>query len=175
MGWRRSSRCAASRTGSRTPRWNGPSGPAGVGRRWQKPSGSPGRRCTRSMPNDSTASASHRGGEMARNDPARAAAILRRAREEATSVGSASVEAEHVLLAIAAHKGTEAQRILATAGLNHAAILEALDREFEESLAGAGVSLSAFGLPPASRRHERAPRWGTSFKLAVHRAPRSGP
>jgi D-alanyl-D-alanine carboxypeptidase len=111
---------------------------------------------------------------MARNDPARAASILRRAREEATAVGSASVEAEHVLLAIAAHKGTEAQRILATAGLDHAAILEALDREFEESLAGAGVSLSAFGLPPASRR-EGAPRWGTSFKLAVQRAPRSGP
>jgi ATP-dependent Clp protease ATP-binding subunit ClpA len=112
---------------------------------------------------------------MGRNDPARAAAILRRAREEARAVGSPSVGAEHVLLAIAAHKGTEAQRILATAGLDHAAVLEALDREFEESLAGAGVSLSAFGLPPALRRHEGAPRWGTSFKLAVQRAPRSGP
>jgi D-alanyl-D-alanine carboxypeptidase len=112
---------------------------------------------------------------MARNDPARAAAILRRAREEAMATGSASVEAQHVLLAIAAHKGTEAQRILATAGLDHAAVLEALDREFEESLAGAGVSLGSFGLPPASRRHEGAPRWGSSFKLVVQRAPRSGP
>ncbi|TMK50045.1 MAG: Clp protease [Actinobacteria bacterium] len=112
---------------------------------------------------------------MARNDPVRAAAILRRAREEAKAAGSASVEAEHALLAIAAHKGTEAQRILASAGLDHATILEALDREFEESLAGAGVSLSAFGLPPASPRNEGIPRWGTSFKLAVHRAPKSGP
>src|SRR5438132_12496600 len=112
---------------------------------------------------------------MARNDPARAAAILRRGREEAKAAGLPSVEAEHALLAIAAHKGTEAQRILATAGLDHATILGALDREFEESLAGAGVSLSAFALPPASRHHEGAPRWGTSFKLAVHRAPRSGP
>jgi D-alanyl-D-alanine carboxypeptidase len=80
-----------------------------------------------------------------------------------------------VLLAIAAHKGTEAQRILGAAGLDHAAILEALDREFEESLAGAGVSLSAFSLPPASRRHDAVPRWGTSFKVALHRAPRGGP
>jgi D-alanyl-D-alanine carboxypeptidase len=112
---------------------------------------------------------------MARNDPARAAAILHRAREEAKTAGSPSVEAEHALLAIAGHKGTEAQRILAAAGLDHAAILAALDREFEESLAGAGVSLSAFGLPSAPRRDDRIPRWGTSFKLAVHRAPRGGP
>ena len=32
---------------------------------------------------------------MARNDPARAAAILHRAREEAKAVGSPGVEAEH--------------------------------------------------------------------------------
>jgi len=112
---------------------------------------------------------------MARNDPARVAAILHRAREEAKAGGSPSVEAEHVLLAIAAHKGTEAQRILATVGLDHAAILAALDREFEESLAGAGVSLSAFSLPSASVRHDRIPRWGTSFKLALQRAPKGGP
>jgi D-alanyl-D-alanine carboxypeptidase len=111
---------------------------------------------------------------MARNDPARAAAILNRAREEAKAVGSPSVEAEHVLLAIAAHHGTEAQRILAAGGLDHDRLLAALDREFEESLAGAGVSLSAFDLPSASPRHDRVPRWGTSFKLAIHRAPRGG-
>jgi D-alanyl-D-alanine carboxypeptidase len=112
---------------------------------------------------------------MARNDPARAAAILNRAREEAKAVGSPSVEAEHVLLAIAAHHGTEAQRILAAGGLDHDRLLAALDREFEESLAGAGVSLSAFDLPSASPRHDRVPRWGTSFKLAAHRAPKGGP
>src|SRR4030081_981841 len=104
---------------------------------------------------------------MARNDPARAAAILHRAREEANAVGSPSVEAEHALLAIAAHKGTEAQRILAAAGLDHEALLAALDREFEESLAGAGVSLSAFDLPSAPPGRDRIPRWGTSFKLAL--------
>lgn len=112
---------------------------------------------------------------MARHDPAGVAAVLQRARDEAKATGSPSVEAEHVLLAIAAHKGTEAQRILGAAGLDRAAILEALDREFEESLAGAGVSLSAFSLPTASRRHDAVPRWGTSFKLALHRAPRSAP
>jgi ATP-dependent Clp protease ATP-binding subunit ClpA len=109
---------------------------------------------------------------MARNE---VAAILYRAREEAKAAGSPSVEAEHVLLAIAAHKGTEAQRILANVGLDHAAILAALDREFEESLAGAGVSLSAFSLPSASGRPDRVPRWGTSFKLALQRAPKGSP
>jgi D-alanyl-D-alanine carboxypeptidase len=112
---------------------------------------------------------------MARNDPTRAAAILERAREEAAAAGSSTVEAEHVLLAIAAHKGTVAQHLLATAGLDHAAILAALAHEFEESLAGVGVSLNDFGLPPPPRRHHAIPRWGTSFKLAVHRAPRGGP
>jgi D-alanyl-D-alanine carboxypeptidase len=112
---------------------------------------------------------------MARNDRAQVAAILHRAREEAKAAGSPSVEAEHLLLAIAAHKGTEAQRILATAGLDHPAILAALDCEFEESLAGAGVSLSTFSLPPASGRHDRIPRWGTSFKLALQRTPKNGP
>jgi D-alanyl-D-alanine carboxypeptidase len=111
---------------------------------------------------------------MARNDPARAATVLNRAREEAKAVGSPSVEAEHVLLAIAAHHGTDAQRILAAGRLDHNRLLAALDREFEESLAGAGVSLSAFDLPSASPRQDRVPRWGTSFKLAVHRAPRGG-
>ena len=112
---------------------------------------------------------------MARNDSVRVAAILHRAREEAKTAGSPTVEAEHVLLALAAHKGTEAQRILASVGLDHAAILGALHREFEESLAGAGVSLSAFNLPPASDRRDRIPRWGTSFKLALQRAPKGGP
>jgi D-alanyl-D-alanine carboxypeptidase len=101
--------------------------------------------------------------------------ILHRAREEAKAAGSPSVEAEHALLALAAHHGTEAQRILAARGLGHDGLLAALDREFEESLAGAGVSLSAFGLPSAAPRQDRVPRWGTSFKLAVHRAPRGGP
>jgi ATP-dependent Clp protease ATP-binding subunit ClpA len=112
---------------------------------------------------------------MARNDPVRVAAILHRAREEAKRAGSPSVEAEHVLLAIAAHKGSEAQRILATVGLDHEGILAALDREFEESLAGVGVSLSAFSLPSGSGRQDRIPRWGASFKLALQRAPKGGP
>ena len=37
------------------------------------------------------------------------------------------------------------------------------------------MSLSAFSLPPASGRHDRIPRWGTSFKLALQRTPKSGP
>lgn len=105
---------------------------------------------------------------MANADATRAAGLLQRARVEAQETGSPTVEAEHMLLAIAAQKGTLAQRLLAAEGLDHAGILAGLEREFEESLAGAGVSLSAFDLPPARRRNQ-TPRWGTSFKVAMQR------
>jgi D-alanyl-D-alanine carboxypeptidase len=111
---------------------------------------------------------------MARDDPAGAAAILHRAREEASAAGSSTVEAEHLLLAIAAHKGTAAQQLLANDGLDHEAILAAVEREFEEALAGAGVSLSGLGLAAPTRRPDTVPRWGTSFKLALHRSPKPG-
>lgn len=84
--------------------------------------------------------------------------ILDRAGREATLDGSSTVEAQHVLLAIAADPATTAGRVLTSVGLDHRAIRDALDREHEHSLGAAGVSLSGFDLPPRSEdaRGEKA-------------------
>lgn len=99
-----------------------------------------------------------------------ARAIAERAREEARTAGSPTLEAEHILLAISAAPGTAAQRVLASAGLDHDAIREALDREFADSLMGVGVSLSAFDLRHPANDPARTPRWGQSAKLVFQRA-----
>ena len=95
--------------------------------------------------------------------------ILDLSREEARQDGSATVEAQHLLLAMAAGPDATTRQILATAGLDHDAILAALDREFADGLAPTGVSADAFGLPPATRRSDRPTNLGTSARLALER------
>ena len=56
--------------------------------------------------------------------------------------GSRTIEAEHVLLALAASRTTPAARMLAEAGLTEDAIRAALDREWEQSLAVAGIAVT---------------------------------
>jgi len=89
--------------------------------------------------------------------------VLRRAVEEARAAGSRTIEAEHLLLALSDDE------LLAGAGLDHDALLGALDRETERSLAAVGVELASFELPPA-RRTGREPRFAASAKVALHRA-----
>jgi ATP-dependent Clp protease ATP-binding subunit ClpA len=96
--------------------------------------------------------------------------MLDQAGTEARLDGSTTVEAQHVLLAIAADPGSAAGRVLASAGLDRGAVREALDREFERSLSVAGVSRSAFGLPAASPDPQRVPHLGASVRLALERA-----
>jgi len=97
--------------------------------------------------------------------------IVREARVEASTVGSARVEAEHLLLALSARPDTEAGRLLLDHGLDHTTLRRALDLEFEHSLASVGVRLDDFALP-----HERTPlvresRWlGRSVQVAMQRA-----
>lgn len=100
-------------------------------------------------------------------------AILERGREEARRAGSPAVEAEHLLLAVAAHPGTSAHRVLAAARLDRDAVRAALDQEFETSLRVAGVELRDFELPPATPGPDRAVDLGTSAKLVLTRAVRS--
>ncbi|MFI6601068.1 Clp protease N-terminal domain-containing protein [Nonomuraea sp. NPDC050536] len=95
--------------------------------------------------------------------------IIVQAGAEAQKEGSATVEAQHLLLAIAANSGSSAQRVLAGAGLDERAIRDALAREFDHSLAVAGVSRAAFDLPPATPDHTRDPDLGASAKLALER------
>src|SRR5436305_13671846 len=94
-----------------------------------------------------------------------ARAIAERARDEARTAGSPTLEAERILLAISSEHGTAAQQVLASAGLDHEAIGEALEAEFADSLIGVGVSLRAFDLRHPANDPARTPRRSQSAKL----------
>jgi ATP-dependent Clp protease ATP-binding subunit ClpA len=96
-------------------------------------------------------------------------AIMRRGRDEARKDGSAVVEAQHLLLAMAAGPDAAPRRVLADAGLEYMAIRRALDREFERSLGVAGVSPAAFDLAEPSAAAESPGHLGASARLAVER------
>ncbi|GAA4196157.1 hypothetical protein GCM10022252_43040 [Streptosporangium oxazolinicum] len=88
---------------------------------------------------------------------------------EAQRHGSATVEAQHLLLAVTAQEGTAPQRVLASAGLDHQAVRAALDREFDHSLSTVGVSRASFGIPLSSATLRRPPTMGATGKLALDR------
>jgi ATP-dependent Clp protease ATP-binding subunit ClpA len=101
-------------------------------------------------------------------------AVVLTAREEATARGASTLEAEHLLLALARRSESDTGRALADAGLDYEGVWRALEMEFEQSLAAVGVPAGMFMLdamrivPPAG-----VPRWGESAKLAVRRAQRA--
>ncbi len=92
------------------------------------------------------------------------------AREEACAGGSRKIEAEHLLLALSRQDGTDAKDILESAGLDHEAILQAIESESEQSLKAVGVTLGDKGLLKASGARDYNPRFGQSAKLALARA-----
>jgi len=77
---------------------------------------------------------------------------------EATALGSKTVEAEHLLLALSA-----------TIGVDRESLIRALDAETAASLDAVGVGLRP---PPPSARATQ-PRMGASAKIALHRAMES--
>ncbi len=93
------------------------------------------------------------------------ATVLSEAGQEARRDGSATIEAQHLLLAIAAQDEPTTTRVLAAVGLDHERVRAALDREFERSLAGAGAAVAA---GPSSPR-PGSPPIGASVKLAMER------
>jgi ATP-dependent Clp protease ATP-binding subunit ClpA len=95
--------------------------------------------------------------------------LVRAARSEAVADGSSTIEAEHLLLALAGRHGTAAQRILGAAGLDRAAVVEALRREREQSLRAVGVTLSLNELPVPSPDRSARPRIASSVKQALLR------
>jgi ATP-dependent Clp protease ATP-binding subunit ClpA len=100
--------------------------------------------------------------------------LMTRAADEARAQGSATVESQHLLLAIAAEAaGSPGRDALAAVGLDHDAVRAALDREFAASLATVGISPSSFGLPPATPDPHEQPRLGASVQLTLDRALRS--
>ncbi|TDD18202.1 Clp protease [Kribbella turkmenica] len=101
--------------------------------------------------------------------------LVRGAREMARREGSRTIEAEHVLLAVAATAGDPAARLLADAGLTEDTIRAALDREWEDSLAVAGIAVRAGLLPQATPDHSRDPGIGESVRLLLERALNAEP
>jgi ATP-dependent Clp protease ATP-binding subunit ClpA len=100
------------------------------------------------------------------------AAVLRAIEEQAPALGSPTVEAEHLLLALAADRGRPAGRLLAEVGLDPDGLRAALDHETERSLAAVGVRLADFPLPDAPGAPRRTPKLATSAKTALERAVR---
>ncbi|WP_433162138.1 Clp protease N-terminal domain-containing protein [Kribbella sp. CA-247076] len=96
--------------------------------------------------------------------------LVRAGREMARNDGSRTVEAEHVLLALAAMADNPAARLLAEAGLTEDTIRAALDREWERSLAVAGIAVRAEQLPEATPDHSHDPGIGESVRLLLKRA-----
>jgi ATP-dependent Clp protease ATP-binding subunit ClpA len=91
-----------------------------------------------------------------------------RAIEEACKRGSATVEAEHLLLALASDETLTAAQVLAGAGLGYGEIGAALDRARTEALHIAGVGpVNEDALAATSRRAR--PGWGKSAKDAILR------
>ncbi|MCG5213559.1 Clp protease N-terminal domain-containing protein [Streptosporangium soli] len=95
--------------------------------------------------------------------------IIGQGAHEAHTDGSATIEAHHLLLAIAAGRETATHQALTSAGLDHQAIRDALDREFEHSLNAAGVPLTTFDLPKPSSAATPPSQLGASAKLALER------
>lgn len=98
--------------------------------------------------------------------------VMRAAEDEAQAFGSSTIEAEHLLLALAGDEHSFAGRLLADSGLDQDGVRLALDRESERSLASVGVKTSEFHLPSRPSPPRRKPKFGTSAKLALERTAR---
>lgn len=92
-----------------------------------------------------------------------ARAVVVAAREEAETAGQGSIEAEHLLLALASHTHLRAL------GLDRDELANALACEEEHSLAAVGIPAVDYGAP-AKRRRFNDPKMATSAKVALERA-----
>jgi ATP-dependent Clp protease ATP-binding subunit ClpA len=90
-----------------------------------------------------------------------ARAVVKTAQSEAGRLGSPTIEAEHLLLALADHP------VLDKAGLDRAMLLHALDVETARSLAAVGVDVADFEIP--APRPVDSPKFATSSKNALER------
>ena len=88
---------------------------------------------------------------------------VKAAEAEARELGSPTIEAEHLLLALA-----DRVAALPATGLDHDGVLAALDAERDRSLAAVGVSASGFEPSPLSTK----PKFATSAKSALELALR---
>jgi ATP-dependent Clp protease ATP-binding subunit ClpA len=101
------------------------------------------------------------------------AAVVDAAREEAQSLGSATIEAEHLLLALAGDEDGPTGRLLADSGLGRDGLLAALERESERSLAAVGVDLRDYAPSCAPSSPRLRPRLAASSRRALEWALRT--
>ncbi|MEA2294073.1 MAG: hypothetical protein QOE86_1712 [Solirubrobacteraceae bacterium] len=92
--------------------------------------------------------------------------VVEGAYHEARSTGSATIEAEHLLLAL-----TDCPDVAPALGFDHATLADALDVEFAAALDVVGVSVTTYGPPPAVPVSGKL-TVGTSAKLVLERAVR---
>ena len=104
------------------------------------------------------------------SDPTDMRKIMAAAKHEARAMGSSRVEAEHLLLALAASSNLAAGQLLSAHGLNHAAVREALTLEFAHSLQAVGIRVDDFSLPAEGLPLTVDFRLTSSTKLALQRA-----
>jgi hypothetical protein len=90
-----------------------------------------------------------------------ARAVVKDADSEARRLGSRTIEAEHMLLALATGEPF---------GLDHDEVLRALEAERERSLMAVGISAGDFDLPPAPVTR---PKMAASAKVALGRSLRA--
>jgi D-alanyl-D-alanine carboxypeptidase len=88
---------------------------------------------------------------------------------EAKQDGAKFVEAEHMLLALAADKESDAARLLSEAGVDHGRLAEALREEHHVTLAFAGINAPPKRATPTTEV-DTALSLGTSAKAALRRA-----
>jgi ATP-dependent Clp protease ATP-binding subunit ClpA len=87
---------------------------------------------------------------------------------EAKRDGAEFIEAEHMLLALAADRDGDAAKLLKQAGLDHARLASALQEERRRTLAFAGMSAPSKELVEATAL-ESSLTFGTSAKTALRR------
>ena len=96
-------------------------------------------------------------------------ALAARAAELAMSAGDPSVEAEHLLVALAERRGTPAGEALRTVGLDPERIREGLEEDARAALAAVGIDVPADALEVRPVAPSSTP-WGTSGTLALERS-----
>lgn len=92
--------------------------------------------------------------------------LLEGAVVEATRRGASTIEAEHVLLALALDADGPSRSLLAEAGLDYEGVRAALEAERQRSLAVVGIPAgfeAALAFTPGGDR----PHWGTSIRSAI--------
>jgi ATP-dependent Clp protease ATP-binding subunit ClpA len=94
---------------------------------------------------------------------------VKRAGDLAAADRAATVEAEHLLLALTQQSNEPTAQALDALGITETAVRAALDEEFTRALQTVGVAATVPPRRPPSGRRRSTPKWGQSAKLTLVR------